>query len=244
MTDERNQNQITRKDAKNCFVESLSDVFAIGKIHFNFAAYDPNKPAGQRQTAGVHIFIAADEFMELCRKVSCGEFKFMWQQKKKNNDREPLYTSLGGTSAEKLAKQNRSRPDGMSLSRTFKIMIADRTDLLLIADSGPGVTTEKGLITPKFGNKPENHVAVSLSLDAFGELLLATQAHYQAWLTAWYMGGCKTMQPKNYSQKPQSQNAQQANQASSAASSSQAPYVPDAYLGIGSSMNDDDDLPF
>ena len=244
MTDERNQNQITRKDAKNCFVESLNDVFAIGKIHLNFAAYDPNKPAGQRQTAGVHIFIAADEFMELCRKLSCGEFKFLWQQKKKNNDKDPLYQSLGGTSAEKLAKQNRSRPDGMSLSRTFKIMIADRTDLLLIADSGPGVTTEKGLITPKFGNKPENHVAVSLSLDAFGELLLATQAHYQAWLTAWYMGGCKTMQPKNYSQKPQSQNAQQANQASSAASSSQAPYVPDAYLGIGSSMNDDDDLPF
>lgn len=244
MTDDRNQNQITRKDAKNCFVESLSDVFAIGKIHLNFAAYDPNKPAGQRQTAGVHIFIAADEFMELCRKLSCGEFKFMWQQKKKNNDREPLYTSLGGTSAEKLAKQNRSRPDGMSLSRTFKIMIADRTDLLLIADSGPGITTEKGLITPKFGSKPENHVAVSLSMDAFGELLLATQAHYQAWLTAWYMGGCKTMQPKNYSQKPQSQNAQQANRASSAASPSQAPYVPDAYLGIGSSMNDDDDLPF
>lgn len=244
MTDERNQNQITRKDAKNCFVESLNDVFAIGKIHLNFSAYDPNKPAGQRQTAGVHIFIAADEFMELCRKVSCGEFKFMWQQKKKNNDREPLYTSLGGTSAEKLAKQNRSRPDGMSLSRTFKVMPGDRVELLLVADSGPGVTTEKGLITPKFGNKPENHVAVSLSLDAFGELLLATQAHYQAWLTAWYMGGCKTMQPKNYSQKPQSQNAQQPNQVSPAASPSQAPYVPDASLGIGSSMNDDDDLPF
>ena len=132
----------------------------------------------------------------------------------------------------------------MSLSRTFKVMPGDRVELLLVADSGPGVTTEKGLITPKFGNKPENHVAVSLSLDAFGELLLATQAHYQAWLTAWYMGGCKTMKPKNYSQKPQSQNAQHANQASSAASPSQAPYVPDAYLGIGSSMNDDDDLPF
>ena len=132
MTDERNQNQITRKDAKNCFVESLSDVFAIGKIHFNFAAYDPNKPAGQRQTAGVHIFIAADEFMELCRKLSCGEFKFMWQQKKKNNDKDPLYQSLGGTSAEKLAKQNRSRPDGMSLSRTFKIML-----LMLSATPSP-----------------------------------------------------------------------------------------------------------
>lgn len=52
MTDERNQNQITRKDAKNCFVESLNDVFAIGKIHLNFSAYDPNKPAGQRQMQG------------------------------------------------------------------------------------------------------------------------------------------------------------------------------------------------
>ena len=126
---ERNQNQITRKDAKNCFVESLNDVFAIGKVHLNFAAYDPNKPAGQRQTAGVHIFIAADEFMELCRKVSCGEFKYLWQMKKKNNDKEPLYQSLGGTSAEKLAKQNRARPDGMSLSRTFKVMTADRAEL-------------------------------------------------------------------------------------------------------------------
>ena len=59
ITDERNQNQITRKDAKNCFVESLNDVFAIGKVHLNFAAYDSNKPARQRQTAGVHIFIVA-----------------------------------------------------------------------------------------------------------------------------------------------------------------------------------------
>jgi len=239
MTDERNQNQITRKDAKNCFVESLSDAFAIGKIHFNFSAYDPNKPAGQKQTNGVHIYIAADEFMELCRKVSCGEFKFMWQTKKKNSDREPLYQILGGTSAEKLKAQNRSRPDGMSLSRTFKVMCADRAELLLVADSGPGVTTEKGLITPKFGSNPENHVAVSMTLDSFGELMLATQAHYQAWLTAWYMGGCKTMQPKGYAAKPQPQNTAVAQQAPA-----QAPYVPDAYLGIGLASSEDDDLPF
>ena len=35
-----NNNQITRKDAKNCFVESLNDSFGIGKIHFSFATYD------------------------------------------------------------------------------------------------------------------------------------------------------------------------------------------------------------
>lgn len=125
-----------------------------------------------------------------------------------------------------------------------QFMIADRTDLLLIADSGPGITTEKGLITPKFGSKPENHVAVSLSMDAFGELLLATQAHYQAWLTAWYMGGCKMVQSKTYTTKEQTSDTKHQNNQTAAPAPAQAPYVPDAYLGIGSSMNDDDDLPF
>ena len=107
-----------------------------------------------------------------------------------------------------------------------------------------GVTTEKGLITPKFGNKPENHVAVSMTLNAFGELLLATQAHYQAWLTAWYMGGCKTVQPKTYNQKPQTQNAQFQNPAQSApAAPAQPSFIPDASLGIGT-MSDEEDLPF
>ena len=34
MYEERNQYQITRKDARGCFVESLSDAFPIGKAHF------------------------------------------------------------------------------------------------------------------------------------------------------------------------------------------------------------------
>lgn len=54
MQEERNQSQIIRKDAKNCFVESLSDAFDKGKAHFAFATYDVNKPAGQRQTNNVH----------------------------------------------------------------------------------------------------------------------------------------------------------------------------------------------
>ena len=43
-----NESQIIRKDAKNCFVESLNDRFACGKIHWNFAAYDLSKPEGSR----------------------------------------------------------------------------------------------------------------------------------------------------------------------------------------------------
>ena len=188
MSEERNQYQITRKDAKNCFVESLSDSFGIGKVHFNFASYDLNKPAGQRQTGMVSIYIDADEFLELCRKLTCGELRYMVQsQKSAASPKTALYQSLGGTSAEKLKAQNRSRSDGKSLSRTLQILTGNKTDLLLVADSGPGETTEKGLIVPKFGNKPENHITVSMSLDVFGELLLITKTHYEAWLSAWYV---------------------------------------------------------
>ncbi len=186
MSEDRNQFQITRKDAKNCFVESLSDAFSIGKVHFNFASYDLTKPAGNRQTDMVAIYLDADEFLELCRKLSCGEFRYMVQNKKQSGDRTYLFQSLGGTSAEKLKAQGRARPDGKSLSRTLQILVGNKTDLLLVADSGPGETNEKGLIVPKFGNKPENHVTVSMTLDTFGELMLLTKVHYEAWLTAWY----------------------------------------------------------
>ena len=187
MNEERNQYQISRKDAKNSFVESLSDAFSIGKVHFNFASYDLNKPAGQRQTGMVSIYIDVDEFLELCRKLTCGELRYMVQsQKSAASPKTALYQSLGGTSADKLKQQNRSRSDGKSLSRTLQVLTGNKSDLILVADSGPGETTEKGLIGPKFGNKPENHITVSMSLDNFGELLLITKTHYEAWLSAWY----------------------------------------------------------
>ena len=187
MNEERNQYQISRKDAKNSFVESLSDAFSISKVHFNFASYDLNKPAGQRQTGMVSIYIDVDEFLELCRKLTCGELRYMVQsQKSAASPKTALYQSLGGTSADKLKQQNRSRSDGKSLSRTLQVLTGNKSDLILVADSGPGETTEKGLIVPKFGNKPENHITVSMSLDNFGELLLITKTHYEAWLSAWY----------------------------------------------------------
>lgn len=186
MAENRNQNQIIRKDARGCFVESLNDAFDIGRIHLAFATYDLSRPVGQRQTNNIHIYIAADEFLELCHKLICGELRYLQQNQKKNNDNTPLYQCLGGTSAEKLAKYGRSRKDGKSLSRTAKLICGSRSDFLFVADSGPGETDAKGLIVPKFGNKPENHVAVSMTWKALSELLLMTKAHYEAWLSAWY----------------------------------------------------------
>lgn len=183
---ERNQNQIIRKDARSCFVESLNDAFEIGKIHLAFATYDLSRPAGQRQTNNIHIYIAVGEFLELCRKLECGELRYLLQNKKKAGDKTPLYQCLGGTSAEKLAKYGRSRPDGKSLSRTAQLLAGSKSDFLFVADSGPGETDAKGLIVPRFGNKPENHVAVSMTFETLSELLLMTKVHYSAWLSAWY----------------------------------------------------------
>ena len=197
MAEERTNNQIIRKDAKNCFVESLSDGFEIGKIHLCFATYDVSKPVGQRQTDNVQIYISVDEFLELHRKVISGELRFLLQNKKKNGDKTPLYQSLGGTSAERLAKQNHSRGDGMSLSRTIQLLCGSKSDFLLVADSGPGEATDKGLIVPKFGKTPENHVAISMTFETFAELILTTHIHYSAWLSAYYMQKLKTKSKQN-----------------------------------------------
>lgn len=195
MAEERNQHQIIRKDAKNCFVESLSDSFDKGKAHFAFATYDLNKPAGNRQTNCVHIYISIPELLELCRKLTCGELRYLWQTRKKAADNEPILKWLGGTSAEKLAQYGKPRPDGKSLSRVAQLLAGQKVDFLFTASSGPGDKDAKGLIVPRFGKKPENHVSVGLSWDALAELLLFTKAHYEAWLAAWYLSQTHT-QPK------------------------------------------------
>ena len=204
MAEERNNYQIARKDAKNCFVESLNDLFPIGRVHFAFATYDVNRPVGQRQTNNIHIYIAVDEFLDLCRKLECGELNYMLQTKKKNGDTKPLYECLGGTSAEKLAKQGRSRPDGKSLSRVAQLVPANKGDFLFIASSGPGETDAKGLIVPKFGKNPENHVIVNMSFKSFSELLLMTKMHYQMWLASWYVHN--PIQPANRQQAQSTQS--------------------------------------
>ena len=185
-TEDRNKNQIIRIDARNCFVESLNDSFEIGKAHMVFASYDLKKPSGQRQTNNINIYIDVPELLELCRKLASGEMRWIIQNKKKNGDNSPIYQCLGGTSAEKLMRFGKPRADGKSLSRTAQLICGNKTDFLFIADSGAGEVNEKGLIVPRFGKNPENHVSVSMSFDLLSELLLMTKAHYQAWLTAWY----------------------------------------------------------
>jgi hypothetical protein len=186
MSEDRNQNQIIRIDARGCFVESLSDAFEIGKAHLTFASYDMNRPSGQRQTNSIQVYIDAAELLELCRKLTGGEMRYLVQNKKKTGDKTPIYQCLGGTSADKLARYGRPRADGMSLSRTAQLVCGNKTDFLFVADSGPGEADSKGLIVPRFGKNPENHVSVSMTFESFSELMLMTKTHYEAWLAARY----------------------------------------------------------
>ena len=74
----------------------------------------------------------------------------------------------------------------MSLSRIARLFCGERADFLFVADNGPGEQNEKGLIVPRFGKNPENHVSVSMNWESLSGLLLLTKTHYEAWLAAWY----------------------------------------------------------
>ena len=189
-----NHFQIIRKDAKGCFVESLCDYFPAGKVHLQFVAYNADLPEGQRQTALVNLYIGVDELQEICRKINSGDLRYMLvQQKQAGNYNQPLLEWLGGTSAGKLAAMGKSRQDGMSLSRTAKLLPGKKSDFLFVADSGPGEQSGKGLIVPRFGANPENHISVSMTWDSLSELFLLTKANYEAWLAANYLW--RMMQP-------------------------------------------------
>ena len=155
MSKDRNLNQIIRKDARGCFVESLNDVFSIGKAHLAFVAYDLHSPAGQRQTDNIHIYLDIAELLELCRKAESGELRQALQAKKRDGDKGSLYQCMGGTPSERLRQLGKPRPDGRSLSRVFQLLPGSRSDFLLVADSGPGERDAKGLIVPRFGKKPK-----------------------------------------------------------------------------------------
>ena len=135
--------------------------------------------------------------LELCRKLSSGELRYIMQQMKQNGDNKPIQEWLGGTSAEKLRQYGKARQDGKSLSSVCKLLAGQKTDFLLIADSGPGDKDAKGLIVPRFGNKPENHVVVSMTFESLSELLLMTKTHYEAWLTAWYLSQRQSTHQQN-----------------------------------------------
>lgn len=67
-----NRDQIIRKDARNCFVEVKNDCFHLDKVHLQFVAYDKSRPAGQRYTSNIHIYIDVPQFLALAQEAASG----------------------------------------------------------------------------------------------------------------------------------------------------------------------------
>jgi len=214
---ELNAGQIIRKDANKCFLAVQNDYFGVGKVHLFFAKYDVSLQKGSRYTQKVNIYIDIPEFLEFCRRILSGSIHRDMQKLKTDSDKlnKPLYSSMGGTSADDLARYGRPRKDGMSLSRVAKLCAGDKVDYAFIAQSGPGETDAKGLIVPRFGSKPENSVFVGLSWESLNHIALVTQMHIQAFWGARYMqaGLTRLPPPEEMEQGRQESQSTQTNQA-------------------------------
>lgn len=149
------------------------------------------------------------------------------QQYKNERKMDALYEHLGGTSAKKLSAYGRTRPDGMSLSRVVKLTVSERSDYFLSADSGPGEENKTGLIVPRFGKSPEQHVSVVLTWRQLNELLFTTVAHYNAWLSAKYMADWKALHAPRFEQ-PRQKSSGSPSKAASGGQSQQPPATPPA----------------
>jgi len=180
-------------------VESKSDCFSLGKAHLEFAAYDMSRQQGSRFTGHVHIYMDMADFLELCNEAQNGYLHTRMQRAKqllaeseknpsntelKKQANIPLYETLGGTPASRLKEP---RADGMSQSRCMRLFAGQKRDYLLRAESGAGETDAKGLIVPRYGNKPEQQVSVAMDWRDLTQLLMMTKIHYEAWLTAQYL---------------------------------------------------------
>lgn len=220
-----NQDQIIRKDARNCFVEVKNDCFHLNKVHLQFVTYDQKRPAGDRYTNNIHIYIDVPEFLALAQEAANGSLHMRMQQYKAEHKSEALYEHLGGTSAGKLAFYGKPRADGLSLSRVVKLTVSEKSDYFLTADSGPGEENKTGLIVPKFGKSPEQHVAVVLTWRQLNELLFTTVAHFNAWLSAKYAMDWKNCHAPRFHQKRPQKDTPPAppNQAQSAGQPPQSP---------------------
>lgn len=185
--------QIIKISGNKTFFEVLntSFSFANGKVQINFYEYDINKPAKERMVKHVPIYFNFADFLLLTQNIISGRFmalaKAEKERAKKAGDKYcgSIFHHMGGTSVERLAKKEKSRPDGMAESRIFRITPGDKKPWIFSAEKGPGQETETGLIAPK--GKPEEIIRVPLETDGdFKKFALISQAHVTAYLTASY----------------------------------------------------------
>lgn len=211
--------RVYRADGKDCFVDITSDALQIGKFKLTFMSYDTTKPAGQRSKATIQMYLDIADALLLANNILNGKYvKMVAEEKakalaaKEKNEvyfQQPCFVRMGGVSASKLKIQNKSRPDGKSLSRQIKLMGGMKALFVLQAEQGPGEENEKGLIVPRYGakynNKAEQSVIVALDEDNAKKMALMIQLYSSAYASAQYSALAMPVTKSVNSNKPNGQ---------------------------------------
>lgn len=186
---DKRQNQIIRKDGKDCLLDVNTQSFGIHKVQFVFSKYDMNRPAGSRTTSRIIIYLGFAEALEFAHSVLDQTFskKLVQAQKTFSETNKPwdkdVVISMGGTPKPK------NRTDGKAESRIMKAQLGTKKPVVLIASTGPGDVNEKGLIVPTKGARTEHSVMVTLSAEDIRQIALMVQTHIQSYLAYEHLKG-------------------------------------------------------
>lgn len=142
---DESSNQIWGDSSSKSFVEILKDGFDIGKVHFNFFAYDYKKESGDKIVNTVPIYLNPDIAFGLCSEILDGTIarNIEIEKRKKLKDSsyyyKPAFEARAGTSHEELANRGQAREDGKDIYRIFSIepSNSDKNAFILVAKSGP-----------------------------------------------------------------------------------------------------------
>lgn len=180
-------NQILKISGKSQFFEVMLNTLDFNKIYINFEEYDDSKPKGERRQKQVRIYIDCLEANILSKDIFSGKMRLMAKKNKAIAKKggytfaREIYSKLGGVSASNLAKRGKSRKDGMSLSRQFKITPGNKLPWVISAESGPGEESETGLIVPKY-KRPEKIIRVGLDDEKFKLFGSALELITSSWM--------------------------------------------------------------
>ena len=184
MNEKRPDEQIYRHDAAASFVECLNDSYKIDQAHIRAIRYDKTAEAGNRITNKVDVFIPVAEigfWLYLCES---GKITQLLTSAKAQDQPLQLLRRSGGTGVRKLAAYGRARQDGLAEYRALSFKAGMKSDLLLIAELGPGKEDEKGLI--QRAGRAEQYVQVPLSCADLYRMLWTITKNYEAYLAAKY----------------------------------------------------------
>lgn len=197
---EKNPEQIIRVEGNGTFFEIMNSAFGIGKVLINFNQYDTTTFKRIRE---IPIYIDITKFLQLCNDA---QLHFLEQKIKKEKASigenkkyaDAVWSSMGGTTKEELARQNKTRLDKMDESRIFKVLpatLSKTADIIFQAERGPGEKTKEGLIAPKYNYKDSSSyekVMVQLSFDDMVGIATLFLSEYQGWINNQYVKGLKT----------------------------------------------------